>query len=182
MNAFLGVAGDRLRAAGWRLCGVRLARKVRIGPRCCFTRPAQVQLGERVWLEADVWMKLSAPEARITVGAFTFFGRNCHVNALVPMEIGAHSLFGPGCVLVDHNHGIRPGMRIDEQPCEPRPICIGSDVWCGAGVIVLPGVQIGDGAVVGAGSVVTRDVPPQAVVAGCPARVLRLRNEVVRAD
>lgn len=170
------VAADRLRAALLGLSGVTLGRKVRVGPRCMFSRRAGVRLGERAWLEADVSMKLSGPSASVEVGDHVFFGRFCHVNVLDRLEIGAHTLFGPGCVVVDHNHGMAPGQRIDEQPCVARPIRIGRDVWCGAGVVVLPGISIGDGAVIGANSTVTRDVPAMAVVAGNPARLLRMRN------
>ena len=182
MNAFGEVVGDRLRASWLRMRGAHLGAKVRIGPRCRFSLPAGVRLGARCWLEADVWMKLTSPAARVEIGAHTFFARNCHLNAIERVTIGAHTLFGPGCVIVDHNHGIRPEMRIDEQPCPAKPVRIGSDVWCGAGAVILPGATSGDGAVVGAGAVVTRDVPPMAVVAGNPARVIRMRNEVGRGD
>lgn len=182
MKAFWDVASDRLRAGWLRVRGAKLGRKVRIGPRCRITRPAGVQLGARSWLEADVWLKLTGPAARVEIGEYAFFARNCHVNASARVTIGAHALFGPGCVIVDHNHGIRPELRIDEQPCFAKAICIGNDVWCGAGAVILPGATIGDGAVVGAGAVVTRAVPPMAVVAGNPARVIRMRNEVRRGD
>ena len=182
MSAIWDVIGDRLRAGWFRIRGARLGSKVRIGPCCRFTRPAGVRLGARSWLEADVWMKLTGPAAQVEVGEHTFFARHCHVNAIERVTIGAHSLFGPGCVIVDHNHGIQSELRIDEQTCIAKPIRIGSDVWCGAGVVILPGVTVGDGAVVGAGAVVTRAVPPLAVVAGNPARVIRMRSEVRRGD
>lgn len=176
MTAFLEVLADRCRAGWLRFRGASLGEKVRIGPRCRITRPAGVKLGARGWLEADVWLKLTSPAAQVVVGDHVFFSRNCHVNALAQITIGAHSLFGPGCVIVDHNHGVAPGARIDEQPCAAKPIRIGSDVWCGAGAVVLAGVTIGNGAVIGAGAVVTRDVPPMAIVAGNPARTIRTRN------
>jgi acetyltransferase-like isoleucine patch superfamily enzyme len=91
------------------------------------------------------------------------------------VSVGSHSLIAPGCFLTDHVHGIRADLRIDQQPCSCEPVVIGSDVWLGAGCVVLPGVTIGDGAVVGANSVVTADVAPHAVVAGAPARFLRQR-------
>ena len=177
MSVYFSVLADRLRAVWWRWRVGKLGSKVRIGPRCrCFI-PAGIELGMRVWLEADVWLKLTAPDARVMAGDFTFFGRNCHLNAIDRIVIGSNTLFGPGCVIVDHNHGIQPDRRIDEQPCEAKPICIGSDVWCGAGVVILPGVTIGDGAVIGAHSVVTRDIPPMMVAAGSPARILHRRGE-----
>ena len=177
MSEIFSVVADRLRAIGWRWRGVALGSKARIGPRCRCTMPGGVKMGLRTWLEADVWLKLTHPDARVEVGDFTFFARNCHLNARNRIAIGAHTLFGPGCVIVDHNHGIQPGRRIDEQPCEAKPICIGSDVWCGAGVVILSGVTIGDGAVIGANAVVTHDVPSQSVAVGSPARILRRRDE-----
>jgi len=172
----------RLRAAWLRRRGAKTGPKVSIGPGCRFWMPAGIVMGERATLEGEVWLKLVSARSRLEVGAYAFFGQGCQVNVLERVEIGEHCLFGPRCVIVDHNHGIQPGRRIDEQPCASKPIRIGSDVWCGAGAVILPGVAIGDGAVVGAQSVVTHDVPPMAVVAGNPARVLRMRNEVRRAD
>lgn len=167
----------RLRAVWLQGRGARLGSKVSVGPGCRFWMASGIALGERATLEGDVWLKLVDPAARLQVGAFTFFGQGCHVNVLERVEIGAHCLLGPRCVIVDHNHGIAPDRRIDEQPCVAKPIRIGNDVWCGAGAVILAGVTIGAGAVVGAQSVVTRDVPPMAVAAGNPARVLRMRNE-----
>lgn len=177
MRVFIEVFADRLRAGWLRACGGRVGDKVRIGPRCRFTHPSRVRLGARTWLEADVWFKLTSPSAQVDVGEYVFLSRNCHINAIEQIRIGAHSLFGPGCVVVDHNHGIRPELRIDEQSCVVAPVWIGSDVWCGAGATILAGVTIGDGAVIGAQSVVSRDIVPMAVVAGVPARVVRMRNE-----
>lgn len=168
----------RIRALGLRWRGAKLDSKVSVGPNCRCWMPRGIAMGERATLEGDVWLKLVAPQARLDVGAFTFFGQGCHVNVLDRVVIGAHCLFGPRCVIVDHNHGLDPARRIDEQPCIAKPIRIGKDVWCGAGAVILPGVSIGDGAVVGAQSVVTRDVPPMAVVAGNPARLIRMRNHV----
>lgn len=167
----------RLRAAWLRRRGAQTGSKVSIGPGCRFWMPAGTVMGARATLEGDVWLKLASDRARLEVGAFTFFGQGCHVNMLERVEIGEHCLFGPRCVIVDHNHGLAPDRRIDEQPCEAKPIRIGNGVWCGAGAVILSGVTIGDGAVVGAQAVVACDVPPMAVVAGVPARVIRMRNE-----
>lgn len=182
MRLFVEVLLDRCRAGWLRIRGAGVGRKVRIGPRCRITLPAGVRLGARCWLEADVWLKLTDPAAKVELGDHVFFSRNCHVNARQRISIGAHCLFGPGCVIVDHNHGMTSGARIDEQPCVSKPIRIGNDVWCGAGAAVLAGVTIGDGAAIGAGAVVTRDVPSMAIVAGNPARIIRMRNEERHAD
>lgn len=103
------------------------------------------------------------------------------VNALIAsrVTIGNDVMMGPDCMLFTSNHGMGsteiPMWR--QRSSEPKPIVIGNDVWIGARVIILPGVHIGDGAVIGAGSVVTKDVPPYGVAVGNPARVVRMRNE-----
>lgn len=166
----------RLRAGKLRCRGAKLGRSVSVGPGCRAWLARGIELGERVTLEGEVWFKLVSPEARLVAGARTFFGRGGHVNVLNRVEIGERCQFGPGCVIVDHNHGMDPARWMDEQPCVARPIRIGAGVWCGARVVILPGVTIGEGAVIGAQSVVTRDVPPMMVVAGAPARILHRRG------
>jgi len=93
-----------------------------------------------------------------------------------PVTIGDRVLFGPAVQLLTATHPVEAALRA--QGLEyAEPISIGDDVWLGGGAIVLPGVTIGDRAVVGAGSVVTRDVPADVVVAGNPARVIRPLEE-----
>ncbi len=89
-----------------------------------------------------------------------------------PISIGDDVLVGPGVQFLAGDHPLDPGVRRAGWE-SGRPISIGAGAWLGGGVIVLPGVTIGEDAVVGAGSVVTRDVPPGAVAVGNPARALR---------
>ena len=94
------------------------------------------------------------------------------------VTIGDHVMMGPECVLLSHNHRFD---RLDIPMCqqgfsEEQPIHIGNDVWIGTRAIILPGVTVGDHSVVGAGAVVTKDVPPYAVVGGVPAKILKMRN------
>ena len=173
--ALWAVACARLRAQVLAMRGAKLAAKAAVGPRCTVDRPWGVTLGTRVLLEADVYLKLVADEARLTLGDHTFVGRGTEFDVLLGVSVGSHSLIAPRCFITDHGHGVATNLRIDQQPNIAAPVSIGSDVWLGAGVVVLPGVTIGDGAVVGANSVVTRDVAPMSVVAGAPARWLRMR-------
>jgi acetyltransferase-like isoleucine patch superfamily enzyme len=84
-----------------------------------------------------------------------------------------------GCALYSYDHGILPNMLIGKQPLQSKGrILIDDDAWLGFGVIVLSGVRIGKGAVVGAGSVVTRDIPDGAIAVGSPARVIKMRSEL----
>lgn len=109
-----------------------------------------MELGERVLLEADVYLKLIADSASLKVNDHVFIGRGVEFDVLGDIVIGAHTVIAPRCFITDHNHGILRGLRIDQQPCSIEPVAIGSDVWLGTGVVVLPGVNISDGAVVGA--------------------------------
>lgn len=119
------------------------------------------------------------------------FGRNIHRGARffanfdcimldgAPIVVGDDVLFGPRVALYTANHALDPAERA-AGACIARPIHIGDRVWLGGGVTVLPGVTIGDDAVVGAGSVVTRDVPAGAIAAGVPARVVRMVEDADR--
>jgi acetyltransferase-like isoleucine patch superfamily enzyme len=172
-NILRGRAVARL----WAARGARIGSRTAIGRRCLVDRPWCVELGERVLLEADVYFKMVADTASLKVSDYVFFGRGVEIDVLGNVSVGAHTIIAPRCFITDHNHGVLPGLRIDQQPCPVEPVAIGSDVWLGAGVVVLPGVAIGDGAVVGANSVVTKDVAAMAVVVGAPARVLRMRSD-----
>ncbi len=170
------VAG-RVRAVGLAMRGARIGSKTELGPGSRVDRPWCVELGSRVVVESDVFIKVVTDDARVILSDHVFVGRGCELDISGRLTIGAHSLLAPGCFITDHNHGTGRGMRIDEQPGEARPVVIGCDVWLGFGVCVLPGVSIGDGAIVAAGAVVTRDIPAYAVAAGVPAKVMRFRNE-----
>ena len=117
-------------------------------------------------------------------GCWIRIGRNCHFNfgcyvcGSGGLSIGDDCLFGPGVKLIPMSHNFDDLDRpILNQGHTMAPITIGSNVWLGAGVIVLPGVTIGSGVVVGAGAVVSRDLPENAVATGVPARVVRYRGE-----
>ena len=86
-------------------------------------------------------------------------------------------MMGPQCYIYTQNHeysSIDKPMRL-QGPQEIRPVSIGNDVWIGSRVTILPGVNIGDGAIIAAGAVVTKDVPSYAIVGGVPAKLLRMR-------
>lgn len=166
---------SRLRAATWRARGSRLGKRNSIGPGCRIERPWCLATGNRVSLEGGVYLKAVADEARLVLDDFVFVGMGVEIDVSTAVRIGEHSLLAPGCFITDHVHRTAAGALIDSQGCEARQVNIGRDVWLGARCIVLPGVTIGDGAVVGAGAVVTADVPAGTVAAGVPARVLRER-------
>ena len=106
----------------------------------------------------------------ITLGRDVFINSGCRFQDQGGIVVGDGCLIGHNAVLTTLNHDLDPARRADMHPA---PVVLGRNVWLGANVTVLPGVAIGDDAVVGAGSVVTRDVPARAVVVGTPARVVR---------
>jgi acetyltransferase-like isoleucine patch superfamily enzyme len=106
----------------------------------------------------------------ITLGKRIFINAGCKFQDQGGVFVGDDCLMGHNTVLATLNHDLAPSRRADMHPA---PIVIGRNVWIGANVTVLPGVTIGDNAVVAAASVVTKDVPENSVVVGAPARVVR---------
>ena len=107
----------------------------------------------------------------LTLGKNIFINLGCRFQDTGGITIGDGSLIGHGSTLTTLDHGIDPDRRGDMLPA---PVVIGRKVWLGAGVTVVPGVTIGDGAIVGAGAVVTKDVPADTIVAGVPAKLIRM--------
>lgn len=110
---------------------------------------------------------------RITIGDNFYVNVGCHF--LGEIEIGADVAIGPKVVFWGRDHGIELGKTMRAQGHFDAKISVGDDVWIGANVTVLKGVTLSSGCVVGAGSVVTKDVPSNAIVAGNPAKVIKCR-------
>ncbi|MCS5515297.1 sugar O-acetyltransferase [Pseudomonas qingdaonensis] len=106
----------------------------------------------------------------ITLGANVFVNFNCVILDVVQVHIGDDCQIGPGVQILTADHPRDPAIRRSGLE-SGRPVNIGSNVWIGAGALILPGVSIGDDAIIGAGAVVTRDVPAGATAMGNPARV-----------
>lgn len=110
--------------------------------------------------------------SNIRLGARAFVNYGLVALDVAPISIGDDAQFGPNVQLLTATHPLEAGLRRAKWEAG-KPIVIGNNVWLGGGVIVLPGVSIGDDAVVGAGAVVTRDVPAGVLALGNPARVAR---------
>ena len=137
-------------------------------------RAGRLEIGEGTLFEPQVW--LTAPgEARIHIGAGTFLNIGVMVAAHELVEIGDHCMFANGCLVTDAAHRFDdPDRPVTWQGFTSKgPTRIGDNVWCGANVVVSSGVTIGERCVIGANSVVTRDLPPYSIAAGAPAAIVK---------
>ncbi len=124
--------------------------------------------GDTVWMQPPFFCDYGS---NIELGERVFFNFNCIVLDVCPVRIGSFTLFGPAVQIYTPMHPFNAALRRQQE--FGKPVEIGSDVWVGGGAIILPGVRIGSRAVIGAGSVVTRDVPEGTFAAGNPCRVIR---------
>jgi acetyltransferase-like isoleucine patch superfamily enzyme len=164
--------------ARWGAQGVTIGRRVLIdnrgGDELTIGPGSVVGLGTMLILESR-----GAMRAELRIGSGTAINEYNNLRAAgAPIHIGSHCQIAQFCTLVSSNHTVDTPERMIEAAWDPRKtgIYIEDDVWIGANSVVLPGVRIGEGAVVGAGSVVTRDVPPYCIYAGNPARLIRRRE------
>jgi acetyltransferase-like isoleucine patch superfamily enzyme len=139
-----------------------------------------IELGDRVHLHKDLIVEIG-PGGSLTIGADTHIQPCCQIAAFeAPVQIGCGVQIAPRCAFYPYDHSFAPDKFIREQPLRTKgAIVIDDDAWLGYGVIVLSGVRIGKGAVVGAGAVVTHDIPDGAIASGVPARVVKMRSDIV---
>lgn len=127
------------------------------------------KVGERVWMEPDFICEFGQ---NITIGNDVYINFGCTILDCAQVVIGDNTLIGPNVSIYSANHVIDAEERI-AGGLVPKEICVGNRVWIGGGTIILAGVHIGDDTVIGAGSVVTHDIPSGVIAAGVPCRVLR---------
>jgi acetyltransferase-like isoleucine patch superfamily enzyme len=138
-------------------------------------RRGRVEFGRFVWLGRGT--KIRCHEGVVEIGAKTVFGQECTISAYERVRIGEQCVIADRAMFIDFDHGVVEVERpIRMQGIYTRPVEVGSNVWIGYGACILRGVRVGDNAIVGTNAVVTRDVPANAVVAGVPARVVRMRD------
>jgi maltose O-acetyltransferase len=157
------------RARARDLChALNASREDQQGERRRILRELFGQGGDSVWMQPPFFCDYGA---NIELGERVFFNFNCVVLDVCRVRIGSFSLFGPAVQIYTPMHPMDAALRRQQE--YGKPVEIGADVWVGGGAIILPGVTIGSRAVIGAGSVVTRDVPENVFAAGNPCRVIR---------
>lgn len=190
--------GSVLRGYGYKALLGGIGSNCYIEKNIRFNIPRKVFLGDRVIIGESSWFDIADPESEIRIGDDVKIGRYCtfragpgdivinketnfgafnFIDAYGDFEIGRYSAIGPHSVIMTYNHLFEDAsIPIRFQDLELKKVKIGEGVWLGAHVVVLPGVTIGDGSVVGAGAVVTKDIPPYSVAVGNPAKVIRKRE------
>lgn len=129
--------------------------------------------GETVWIEPPFFCDYGS---NIRLGERVFFNFNCVVLDVCPVTIGDYTQFGPAVQIYAATHPMNAGLRRKQE--FGKAVEIGSDVWVGGGAIICPGVRIGSKSVIGAGSVVTRNIPDGVFAAGIPCKVIREIGEL----
>jgi acetyltransferase-like isoleucine patch superfamily enzyme len=160
-------AGWRWRTDGVVFFGRRLELQI--------ARRGQIRFGRFVWIGDGT--KIRCHEGEVEIGAKTVMGQECTISAYQRVRIGEQCVIADRAMFIDFDHGVVEVERpIRQQGIYKRDVVVGSNVWIGYGACILRGVSVGDNAIVGTNSVVTKDVPANAVVGGVPARVLRMRE------
>ena len=136
---------------------------------------ARLRIGRWAWIGHDT--KIRVHEGEVSIGAKTVMGQECTISAFKHVSIGRECIIADRVMLIDFDHGVVDVERpIREQGIYKRAVSVGHNVWIGYGACILRGVSVGDNSVVGTSAVVTRTAPANAVLAGVPARVIRMRE------
>jgi acetyltransferase-like isoleucine patch superfamily enzyme len=164
---FFTTAGRRWRTDGLLFLGRGLELEI--------AARGRVDFGRFVWIGDGT--KIRCHEGRVEIGAKTVMGQECTISAYQHVRIGEQCVIADRAMFIDFDHGVVEVDRpIRRQGIYKRDVIVGSNVWIGYGACILRGVSVGDNSIVGTNSVVTKDIPANAVVAGIPARIIRMRE------
>jgi lipopolysaccharide O-acetyltransferase len=161
-----------------------------LGPGCRVIGGRYISFGNGIYAERNLWLEAVASFGaqsfvpNIEIGDHVSFSDGVHVSAIASIVIGSHTLFGSRIFVSDHNHGVYRGesqSSPEEAPAQRLlggggPVVIGENVWIGDNSVILGPATIGRGAIVGANSVVRGVVPPDTIVAGAPAKPIKIFN------
>jgi acetyltransferase-like isoleucine patch superfamily enzyme len=164
---YLTVAGWRWQTDGLVFFGKNLELQI--------SKRGTIRFGRFAWIGDGT--KIRCHQGEVIVGAKTVLGQECTISAYRHVRIGDQCVVADRAMFIDFDHGVVEVERpIRQQGIYTRDLDVGSNVWIGYGACMLRGVRVGDNSIIGTNSVVTKDVPANAVVGGVPARILRMRE------
>ncbi len=162
---------------------LRFGRRLQTDGICFVCSGVQLEIGCGATLRIGRWAwigngsKIRVHEGEVSIGAKTVMGQECTISAYQHVEIGRECIVADRVMLIDFDHGaVEVERPIRLQGIYKRDVRVGHNVWMGYGACILRGVSVGNNSIVGTSAVVTQDVPENAVVAGIPARVIRMRE------
>ncbi|HEX3451900.1 MAG TPA: acyltransferase [Solirubrobacteraceae bacterium] len=168
----------------WAILKLRYRRRLQTDGLCFICPHVQLEIGRHATLRIGRWAwighgcKIRVHEGTVEIGAKTVIGQECTISAFQHVSIGRECILADRVMLIDFDHGVTEVERpIRLQGIYKRDVRVGNNVWIGYGACVLRGITVGDNSVVGTSAVLTHDVPANAVVAGVPARMLRMREQ-----
>lgn len=146
--------------------------KICMRMRTTCVRRFAIYVGKNVNIQRKVSLS-----SKLKIGDRSGIGMNSRIAG--PITIGKYVNMGPECIIFTNNHRHdRTDITMQSQGfTEPKEVVIGDDVWIGSRVIIMPGVHIGNGSIIGAGAVVTHNIPPYSIAGGAPARVMKKREK-----
>lgn len=147
---------------------IEIGKDCNFGPNCIFTA-YDYHFGQQI-------------QSRLIFGDHVRITAGCRITCVSKIELGNDVLIGPDVMIIDHNHGMNPSIKggYSPQPLSIGRVKIDDGVWIGQRVIILPDVTIGKHSIIGAGSVVTKDVPEYCIAVGNPAKVIKMYNFVTQ--
>jgi acetyltransferase-like isoleucine patch superfamily enzyme len=169
--------------ARYVLLRLRLGKRLQTDGICFICPGVHLEIGRDATLRIGRWAwighgsKIRVHQGQVSIGAKTVMGQECTISAYQHVSIGRECIIADRVMLIDFDHGVTEVERpIRAQGIYKRDVHVGHNVWMGYGACVLRGVTIGENSIVGTSAVCTRDVPPNAVVGGIPAKVIRMRQ------
>jgi acetyltransferase-like isoleucine patch superfamily enzyme len=181
-NRMLNLSYARL-VARWLYLKARYRGRLQTDGLCFVCPHVKLEIGRNAKLRIGRWAwvghgcKIRVHEGEVEIGAKTVMGQECTISAYQHVSIGRECILADRVMLIDFDHGVTEVERpIRLQGIYKRDVRVGNNVWVGYGACVLRGVAVGDNSVIGTNSVVTREVPENAVVGGVPARTIRMRE------
>ncbi len=169
--------------ARYLLLKLRYRRRLQTDGVCFICPHVKLEIGRHATLRVGRWAwighasKIRVHEGEVSIGAKTVIGQECTISAYRRVSIGRECIIADRVMLIDFDHGVTEVERpIRAQGIYKRDVRVGHNVWIGYGACILRGVSVGDNSIIGTSSVVTKPVPENAVVAGVPARVIRMRQ------